>query len=283
MDFQPLSSSLVNIGKRISYPRLDNAAAYSSLATSDDAMLNTAMKFYHHELLVSPKAIEFLQDRAIYTDKVIEHFNLGYSNRTLGLELQGLSKQDEEKSRGALLRLGLLKSTGHELFYGAVTFPITNQLGRIVGCYGRRVIKESKPRKIYHRHWYSDEIGFFNCLTLEDNQQLIYCKNPIDALSWWVNGFTNVISTLGHSDFTKQHAALLRQASIDTVFLAMGTTKNTLIAARRISQLLKQQQIKSMLVLYPNGLDANSFILQSQNPREELNQLIETSHHYVVN
>lgn len=273
----------VNIGKRISYPLLDNDAACTSMATSDDAMLNMAMKFYHQELLKSEDANNYLKSRAVYTDNVIELFNLGYSNRKLGLELQQLSRKDEEISRGALLRLGLLKPTGHELFYGAVTFPVVDFQNRIVGCYGRRITPESKPRKIYHRHWYSGDVGFFNCAAVENDEQLIYCKNPIDALSWWVNGFTNVTSTLGHSDFSEQHAALLKQASIDTVFLAMGTTPSTLIAARRISQLLKQQQIKSMLVLYPNGLDANSFIMQSGCPQEELKQLLVASHQYVVN
>jgi len=283
MSHQLSHSQAVNIGKRISYPLLDNDAACTSMATSDDAMLNMAMKFYHQELLKSDDAIEYLKNRAVHTGSVVEHFNLGYSNRKLGLKLQELPKKDEEISRGALLRLGILKSTGHELFYGAITFPLTDQQGRIVGCYGRRITKESKPRKIYHRHWYSDDIGFFNCVSLKDNEKLIYCKNPIDALSWWANGFTNVISTLGHNDFTAQHSALLKQTGIHTVFLAMGTTQSTLVAARRVSQMLRHQEIDTMLVLYPNGLDANSFILQSDYPQEDLKQLLDASHQYVVN
>lgn len=283
MDSQPSATSLVNIGKRISCPVLDNDASCVSVVTSDDAMLNMAMKFYHQELIESNAAIEYLKNRAVYTDGVMEQFNLGYSNRKLGLELQRLSKTEEKISRGSLQRLGLLKSTGHELFYGAVIFPLVDLQNHIVGCYGRRIISESKPRKIYHRHWYSDGVGFFNCAGLEGSEQLIYCKNPIDALSWWVHGFTNVISTLGHSSFTEQHAALLKQVGINTVFLAMGTTKSTLVAARQISQLLKHQKINSMLVLYPNGLDANSFVLQSNCPQEELNQLLDASHQYVVN
>ena len=273
----------INIGKRITYPFSNDDAKCLSMATSDDAMLNMAMKFYHQELLKSDGAIEYLKSRAIYTDNVVEQFNLGYSNRKLGLELQQLSRAEEETSRGALQRLGILKFSGHELFYGAATFPILDDKSRIIGCYGRRITPESKPRKIYHRHWYSGDIGFFNYPAIESNHMLIYCKNPIDALSWWVNGFNNVISTVGHSDFTEQHAALLRQVRVETVFLAMGTTPNTLLAARRISQLLKQQQIKSMLVLYPSGLDANSFVMQSASPQEELKQLLDASHQYVVN
>ena len=272
----------VNIGERIAYPLSSDDACLSTVS-SDDAMLQMSMKFYHQELLQSVDAIEFLKNRAIYSDNVIEHFNLGYSNRRLGLELQKLSKNDEEISRGALQRLGLLKSTGHELFYGAVTFPLLNQQGHVVSCYGRRITTESKPRKIYHRHWYSDGIGFFNCTALKDNEQLIYCKNPIDALSWWVNGFTHAISTIGSSDFNEQHAKLLKDNGIKTIYLAMGTTKNTLIEARRIAKLLKRKRIAVMLVLYPNGFDANSFIIQEINPKDELQQLLNSSHRYMVN
>jgi DNA primase len=273
----------INIGKRITYPFPDDDGKYLRMATSDDAMLNMAMKFYHQELLQSEDAIKYLKSRAIYTNNVIDQFNLGYSNRKLGLELQQLSRAEAETSRGALQRLGVLKPSGHELFYGAAIFPILDDKSRIVGCYGRRITPEFKPRKIYHRHWYSGDIGFFNYPAVECNHMVIYCKNPIDALSWWVNGFTNVVSTLGHSDFTEQHAALLKQAGIHTVYLAMGTTPNALVAARRISQMLKQQQINSMFVLYPNGLDANSFVMQSTSPQEELKQLLDASHQYVVN
>lgn len=283
MPYQPIAQAKVNTGKRIPFPLFNNDAVGLSIATSDDAMLSMAMKFYHQELLKSVDAIGCLKNRAIYSDNVIEHFSLGYSNRKLGLELQQLSKEDEEISRGALQRLGLLKSTGHELFYGAVTFPLLNQQGHVISCYGRRITTESKPRSVYHIHWYSDDIGFFNCSAIKENEQLILCKNPIDALSWWVHGFRNVISTLGHSDFTKQHAALLKENSINTIFLAMGTTRNTLEAARHISQLIKRQRINTMLVLYPNGLDANSFILQSRTPQEDLQQLLNDSHKYVVN
>ena len=63
----------------------------------------------------------------------------------------------------------------------------------------------------------------------------------------------------------------------------MGTTKNTLIEARRIAKLLKRKRIAVMLVLYPNGFDANSFITQEINPKDELQQLLNSSHRYMVN
>jgi len=276
-------TSNINIGERIAYPLSNDDSAYVNMISSDDAMLKMAIKFYHQSISSNVRATDYLEERGIFNDEVINHFSLGFADRTLGLRLQKLSKAEEETSRGTLQRLGLFKPKGGELFYGAITFPITNQNGNIVGCYGRRVTPKLNSRSLYHVHWKTSDIGFFNIQELEGNEQLIYCKNPIDALSWWVHGFTHVISAIGSRDFNEQHAKLLNDSGIKTIFLAMGTTKNTLIEARRIAKVLKKKRIVVMLVLYPNGFDANSFITQEINPKDELQQLLNSSHRYMVN
>ncbi len=273
----------INVGERIPSP-LNQRGSYSfNKVSSDVAMLKMAIKFYHESIHSNEGAIRYLDERGILNNAVIHHFNLGFANRKLGLRIQQLSKAEEETTRGALQRLGLFKSTGHELFYGAITFPITNQGGNIVGCYGRRVTPKLNSRSRYYVHWKTQDVGFFNIQALKGNEQLILCKNPIDVLSWWVHDFTHVISTIDSSDFNEQHASLLRESDIKTIFLAMGATKNTLIEARRIAKLLKKKYIAVMLVLYPNGFDANSFITHEINPKDELQQLLNSSHRYMVN
>jgi len=271
------------MGERITYSFPNDDPSCLSMVSSDDAMLKMAMKFYHQSINSNARATDYLEERGIFNDEVINHFSLGFADRTLGLRLQKLSKAEEETSRGTLQRLGLFKPKGGELFYGAITFPITNQNGNVVGCYGRRVTPKLNSKSFYHVHWKTQNVSFFNIQALEENDQLIYCKNPIDALSWWIHGFTHVISTIGSSDFNDQHAKLLNDNSIKTIYLAMGTTKNTLIEARRIAKLLKKKRIAVMLVLYPNGFDANSFITQEINPKDELQQLLNSSHRYMVN
>ena len=273
----------IDVGSRISYKVNCSDSPCMSVISSDDAMLNMAIKHYHESATLNFRASEYLEDRGVFNDEVINRFNLGFSDRTLGLNLQKLSKAEEEVSRGTLQRLGLFKSTGHELFYGAVTFPITDQGGNVVGCYGRRVTPKLNSRSFYYVHWKTLGIGFFNVQALEGNRQLIYCKNPIDALSWWVHGFTDVISTIDSSDFTEQHATLLKKCGVKTIFLAIGATTNTLRETRRIASILNKKHIAVMLVLYPNGLDANSFIIHEINPKYELKQLLNSSHLYMVN
>ncbi len=275
------SYSKVNIGERVPYP-FDDMSAYS-MVLSDDAMLNMTMKHYHDSLHSSERGRDYLRERGIYNSEVVNHFNLGFSDRTLGSRLKKLGKAEEQASRGALQRLGLFKPSGHELFYGAVTFPILNQSLQIVGCYGRRVTPKLGSKSFYYVHWKTSDIGFFNVQALQENTDIIYCKNPIDALSWWVNGFTNTISAIAVDDFTLQHAILLSDNAIKTIYLAMGTTKSALIEARRIAKFLTKKRIAVSLVLYPNGLDANSFILQVTNAKEALQQLLNSSHRYVVN
>jgi len=275
------NESRVNIGERVPYPFDDMSAC--GMVSSDEAMLIMATKFYHDNLNLNERAKKYLIERSIFNDQVINHFNLGFADRTLGLRLQKLDKSEEEVSRGSLLRLGLLKSSGHELFYGAITFPILNQERQMVGCYGRRITPKLGSKSFYYVHWKTSEAGFFNVQALQVSESIICCKNPIDALSWWVNGFTNVVSTISGHDFAKSHVAMLQACAIKCIYLAMGTTESALIEARRIAKLLKKQRITVFLVLYPNGLDANSFILQSNNPQEGLQQLLTLSHRYVVN
>ena len=275
------SYNKVNIGERVPYP-FDDMSAYG-MVSSDDAMLNMTMKYYHDSLHSNERGADYLHERGIYNSEVINHFNLGFSDRTLGSRLQKLGKAEEQASRGALQRLGLFKPSGHELFYGAITFPILNQSLQIVACYGRRVTPKLGSKSFYYVHWKTSGVGFFNVQALQENEHIIYCKTPIDVLSWWVNGFTNTISSITDGNFTDQHAMLLSDNAIKTVHLAMGTTKSALIEARRIAKLLKKKRIAVSLVLYPNGLDANSFILQVSNPKEALQQLLNSSHRYVVN
>ena len=53
----------------------------------DQALLNQAVAYYHETLKASPEALDYLKARGIGHPEAIEHFKLGYANRTLGLTL----------------------------------------------------------------------------------------------------------------------------------------------------------------------------------------------------
>ena len=56
--------------------------------TADDhALRRQVLTFYHETLKKSPEALGYLKQRGIESPKVIEHYQLGFANRTFGLRL----------------------------------------------------------------------------------------------------------------------------------------------------------------------------------------------------
>lgn len=57
----------------------------------DHALLGQVIDYYHATLKQSPEALAYLQKRGLHHPDVIDHFKLGFANRTLGLRLIGTS------------------------------------------------------------------------------------------------------------------------------------------------------------------------------------------------
>jgi len=163
------------------------------------------------------KALAYLQGRGIYQPDLLATFRLGFADRSLGAQLRKLSHLQEETVRGALLRVGLLKGSGHELFRGALVFPMLDQDGRILGGYGRRITPKLTAHSAYHVHWHLDHKGFFNQKALFEFSELILCKSPVEALTWWCHGYTNVAAIMGFSGFNDEHLSILRSSLVRRV------------------------------------------------------------------
>jgi hypothetical protein len=98
-------------------------------AESDDgALVGRVAAFYHEALKANPKALGFLQGLGLRNGQVVEHLQIGFSDRTLGYRGAEL--------RGRLQALGILRDTGHEVFRGCVTVPILDGDGRISPFHG---------------------------------------------------------------------------------------------------------------------------------------------------
>ena len=60
------------------------------------AVLGQVIDYYHATLKQSPEALAYLQKRGLHHPDVIDHFKLGFANRTLGLRLP-----DKNRKAGA--------------------------------------------------------------------------------------------------------------------------------------------------------------------------------------
>lgn len=74
---------------------------------------------------------KYLSKRGIKDIELISRLQIGFCDRSLGHQLQQLTFMEEQAKRGALQRVGLLKSSGHEFLRGALVFPFLMKMGKL--------------------------------------------------------------------------------------------------------------------------------------------------------
>src|SRR5262249_466581 len=92
--------------------RLDTFAA---MEEPDAAVLNRVADYYHARLRENPDALAFVKELGLRAE-VVEHFRVGFSDRSLGYRLPEKNRKTGKLLRGQLTRLGILRATGHEHF-----------------------------------------------------------------------------------------------------------------------------------------------------------------------
>lgn len=250
----------------------------ASFMSTEDTAVHQVFNYYTQTLTSHSKAQNFLKIRGInFDDDLIDEFQLGFADRTLGLRLSKLSKDEEQSTRGALQRTGLIKSTGHEFLRGSLAFPFIDLDNRIVGAYGRRVTPKLRSPSVYHVHWLTSETSFFNLKALTQSSTVIICKNPLDALTLITHGYPNVVATMGAKSYNKLHTSILKSMGINKTIIAFGTSKEALIFSQKAIALNHKAGIQSELILLPNGLDPSNYVMSVDNPRKGFQQALKRS------
>ena len=139
---------------------------------------------------------------------MIERFQLGFANRTLGYRLPEKNRGAGAEIRGRLQKLGILRESGHEHFNGSVVIPIFDLERRRGGDVRAEdhaeVCAQGTPLHLYlpgpHR-------GVWNEEALAVSKEIILCEALIDALTFWCAGFRNVTASYGVNGFTDDHRA----------------------------------------------------------------------------
>ncbi|KPY88878.1 DnaG primase-like protein [Pseudomonas syringae pv. tagetis] len=98
------------------------AAGSSDLEAA--ALLRSVAEFYHANFKQSPEALAYLASRGLNHPELIEHFQLGYANKTLTYRLPAGHTQAGRQVRQHLQDLGVLRSTGHEHLNGCLVVPV---------------------------------------------------------------------------------------------------------------------------------------------------------------
>jgi DNA primase len=271
-------------GKRRSDPLVANAAESPKKATvpklaapvssdADDAqLLRDVVNYYHETLLQSPEANAYLESRGLNDPELINHFQLGYANRTLGLRLPHKNRKAGAELREKLQRIGVYRESGHEHLNGSLVIPLVNKSGEVVQLYGRKILNNLREGTAYHLYLPGDHAGVFNIEYLQNNSadEVILCEALIDALTFWRWGFKNVTSSYGVNGFTDEILQTLIELKIKRVLIAYDRDEAGNTAAEKVAKLLNENGIDAFRILFPKGMDANEYALKVTPPQQSL-------------
>ncbi|MCU7858067.1 MAG: toprim domain-containing protein, partial [Candidatus Thiodiazotropha sp. (ex Lucinoma borealis)] len=257
--------------------QIESIAVESALGLSskgdDQRILNQVVNYYHQTLKQTPGALKYLQKRCINHAEAIEKFKLGFSNRTLGSTLPLKNRKEGAAIRGRLQKLGLLRSTGHELFRGSITIPIITD-HQIVQIYGRKVTSNLRAGTPQHVTLPAFQGGLFNMEAVRVSDELVLCPSLIDALTFWCAGYRNVTCMVGVDGYPDELLQNLKQHTVKSVLIAFATTPEGDAQATTLADRLNTLGIDAHRIQFPAGMDANDYAVKSKSPQESLGEAI---------
>ncbi len=230
-----------------------------TLDAEDQQLLHQVIDYYHATLKQSPEALAYLEQRGLKHPDMVEHFKLGYANRTLGLRLPTAATRAGGAIRGNLQRLGLLRESGHEHFNGSLVIPILDEHGHVTGVYGRKIRDDLRSGTPLHLYLPGPHHGVWNIAALQANKEIILCEALIDALTFWCAGYRNVTSSYGVEGFTPDHLAAFKQHGTQRALIAYDRDDAGEKAAQALAKKLLSQGIDCYRIQFPKGMDANDY------------------------
>jgi DNA primase len=225
-------------------------------AGADDATLFGQVVSYYHERLKSlpleAQARAYLTRRGLNSAELIDHFQIGYADRSLGLRLPESSRQEGTALRSRLTRLGLWRENGREHFHGCIVVPLRNEAGKGVSLYGRR----TQCGDLKHLYPPGPHRGLLNreCL---NQPEIILCEAVFDALTFWANGFKNVTCLFGTEGFTDELWEAMKR--VQRVRLAYDADDAGDRAAERDAERFRKHGMEVFRIKFPHGMDANEY------------------------
>jgi DNA primase len=225
----------------------------------DRSALNQVVDYYHETLKQSPEALKYLQHRGLEHPEMIEHFRLGFSNRTLGYRLPERNRKDGMEIRGRLQRLGILRESGHEHFTGSVVIPVIDLEGNVTEIYGRKIGEGLRAGTPLHTYLPGPHKGVWNEEAFTVSKDIILCEALIDALTFWCADYRNVTASYGVNGFTNDHREAFKKHGVKKVLIAYDRDEAGEKAAAELGNELIGMGIDCYRVLFPKGMDANEY------------------------
>jgi len=241
-----------------------------SLDADDQQLLGQVIEFYHKTLQETQDAQLYLETRGLRSSELVEHFKLGYANRTLGYRLPLRDRKDGAAIRGRLEKIGIYRNTGHEHFSGSLIVPIFDEAKNVQGVYGRKIGQQLKPDIARHLYLQGPHRGVWNVEALQASKEIILCEALIDAMSFWAAGYRNVTAAYGVHGFTKDHFEAFKKYGTEKILIAFDRDEAGEKAAAELAPELAEAGIDVSRILFPRGMDANEYARKVQPAEESL-------------
>lgn len=226
------------------------ATGFDGIEPPELPLVRQAIDYYHLCLKCSLPATKLAKRAGIVSEKAIAKFDIGYVNRTLGLNLPDARSFEGASQRGLYQRIGLFNVTGHEVFRWALLFPLYDIDGNIVGAYGYWVRKRANTNEGRLVLWNDSDVGVFNPESITSQYKPLICATPIVACQLWCQGFKSAISLMVKNEITFEH--------VKSTFEGSGVKEVELLDS---GDLIEQHQIQQLDV-YLKSLGIKSSIIK---------------------
>ena len=243
----------------------------------DAALLAEVVGWYHTALLSDADGQAYLRGRGLTHPDLVSMFRLGVASRTLGYRLPEKDRVQGAAVRGALQRIGLLRSSGHEHFAGSLVVPVFDGSGGVAEVYGRKIGRGLRPGTPLHLYLPGPHRGVFNASGIAGCETVILCEALIDALTFWCAGFTHVTSSFGAGGFTDELLQALIANGTRRVLIAYDRDEAGDLAAAKLAPLLQQHGMAAYRVWFPQGMDANEYALKLGPAEQSLGMVLRSA------
>ena len=247
------------------------------LDADDRALLVQVVDYYHAGLKKSPEAQAYLQSRGLAHPELIEHFKLGFADRTLGLRLPDKRRAAGAHIRARLERLGVYRASGHEHFTGSLVVPVLDAHAQVCEVYGRKIgerLRAGTPLHLYLPGHEDRGRGVFNLAALAAAKEIILCEAIIDALTFWCAGYRNVTTAYGVEGFTEEMLQAFKEHGTQRVLIAYDRDEAGERAAAKLAPQLQAVGIEVYRIEFPKGMDANEYACKVTPAAKSLGILI---------
>jgi DNA primase len=205
-------------------------------------------------------------DRRGLSDETIQKFGLGFAPDSWDglISLARLHNIAPKTLADAGLVVQNDSGRMYDRFRNRVTFPITNDSGRVVAFGARTLDPDGQPKYLNSSEspvYQKNRIlyGLYHARDpIRDEKSVLVVEGYMDAIRLVQEGIGNVVATCGTA-LTPEHGKILRRYTERIVIIFDGDTAGQRAALRGGDTLL-EADIEALVALLPEGEDPDSYV-----------------------